>query len=205
MPIVQTLINSSSNISTITLDWIKGHFVKQIDVITDVNADIVSHVPYQEITNFIAPPVFTPPTQGYLDDTFWEPSTFWSPIWDGTAWYYDGDYRGCSDCHWNISPIGTWATGFNPTSITFTIELTGTAQGTANYQLPYFRVETSAGNIIYDVLPLTENAGTYEFTFPLSLAGNDITEISWAPKSCLDCTDPYSSERPFRITAITFD
>lgn len=135
------------------------------------------------------------PITEWVDNTFWAAN--YHVVWTGSSWYYDGDYEGCDGCGSTLDAIGTWATGFRPTSVDVTIQTIGTINGHNGW----IRVNDTGFAQIGSVAVPTP-AGTNVINVPLTFTTNDIGTLNFYGGDCSGCTN---YDREVYITSVVFN
>lgn len=158
----------------------------------------------------------------------WEEAPQQTLTWNNSdsCWEYDGDYGGCDLCirYISVPDEATWADGYSPTSVSFTVEV---LRSITEYAVVSFRISTTQEDFYFENdSSLFKGPGTYTLTLPLESGYEvspgvftaitsyntgylaDIIAVGWHLGN-LDYgiygeESWYTVDRPFKITHLTF-
>lgn len=143
----------------------------------------------------------------YFNDEYWELDWGSPPfIWTGEYWHYNGNYAGCDNCGPTLRPIGTWAAGFRPIAVEFTIRVickTIIYESFGSSFNPRFTItENTYSYPVSEELPGLEKPGTYQFRFNISPDIGDIINLNIYAGYGSSCNNEV--DRPFDLLSLNF-
>jgi len=141
-------------------------------------------------------------------ETSWEPSVLQPLAWNGTGWYYDGDYGGVDDNVRGIVPSSgsTWQDNYSPANVSITFTST---ESWETYGDLRFGITHALGAYVYqeampdDIKTSGEHTINFDLTDTAYNGGVTVTDISYLGLQ-IGRGDGPNVDRSFTITDITF-
>jgi len=141
-------------------------------------------------------------------ETSWEPSVYRPLAWNGTGWYYSGDYADANDNPGGIIPSSgsTWQDNYSPAnvSITFTSIESWESYGGLTFYIGHALGACSYQKVMPDdIKSLGEHTINFDLTDITNNGGITVTDINYLGLY-IGRGDGPTLNRSFTITDITF-